>query len=446
MDLLEKLDGWFQRKPLIFVTFASGFEQTLRESSGRLNRFTWAISRAVAEELKVPTLCLVQLDEERSSLCVGVILAKAAVTTFDSRLTFIALQRLRSTTVENLSEGLGESQQSLLWRRIHSSANPANLTPGLSIALLRKLGHNPDDQRAVEKAAGNIPGLKRREDRDWEQLDAIRTAMAAFGITKTERPAYVEVTEDSDSVINGMDVEEARVYEDNVIARDASILPGLLLVEKDLTGHAVFLRGSERLDVYTANRGVLERMLGVDLIYINDTLGSVVMVQYKMLEPQTSFRGESTDWVAKYDKQFEKEVARMKLPEIIGVFDDYRIHRNPFFFKFVRRVGDGHLHQSYVLSLDHLNQILESDKGKGARGGLKVSSQNLEGVYLRDSDLISLIRSGYIGTHRKESDTVQPFITEAAKGNRAIVLAWQSMLEMKSQQRTHARTPEEAFS
>src|SRR5438876_910220 len=98
-------------------------------------------------------------------------------------------------------------------------------------------------------------------------------------------------------------------------------------------------------------------MLGVDLIYVNDAIGSIVMIQYKMLEPETNSDGKRTDWVARYDKQFEKEVARMKLPEISHLVDDYRIHRNPFFLKFVRRVGTGHLHHSYVLSLESSEPI-----------------------------------------------------------------------------------------
>ena len=431
MDWFEKLSHWFQRKPIIIARFGPGFEQDLIESRGSLNRFTWAVPRSLADELNVPTLCLVELDEDRNSFCVGVILAKAAVTTFDSRLTLIALQRLSLTSLDSLAERLSTVQQSLFYRRFRGSRTSVALTPALSIAVLRLLGEDSDNKKSIEKAARNIPGLQRQADRDWEQLDAVRTAMAAFGITKTDQPAYVAVTGNSDSVINRMPAKEARVLEDNVIATDASILPGLLLVEKDVTGHAVFLKGTERLDVYTANRGVLEEMLGVDLIYVNNALGSIVMVQYKMLERQTSLRKNTIDWVAKYDSQFEKEVSRMNLPEISQDFEDYRIHRNPFFFKFVRRVGTGHSHQSYVLSLDHLNQLLRSEKGKGPKGGLRISFENLEGVYLRDSDLISLIRSGYIGTHRKESDAVQPFVSAAARGDRAIVLAWQSILETK---------------
>lgn len=76
-------------------------------------------------------------------------------------------------------------------------------------------------------------------------------------------------------------------------------------------------------------------MLGVDLIYINETRGNIVMVQYKMLEENK--RQHEADWLFRPDKQLRDEIARMKIPDIEGTLADYRLSRNPFFFKFVKR-------------------------------------------------------------------------------------------------------------
>src|SRR5262249_5709572 len=116
---------------------------------------------------------------------------------------------------------------------------------------------------------------------------------------------------------------------------------------------------------------------------------------------------------------------RMRLPPIDEEYDDYRLHPNPFFFKFVRRKGDGDTHTSSIISLDHLQRLLASPRNRGSRGGVRVGFDGLEGIYLRDSDLIGLIRSGYIGTYRQESEALHPIIAEVASGNRALVLAWQ---------------------
>jgi hypothetical protein len=115
----------------------------------------------------------------------------------------------------------------------------------------------------------------------------------------------------------------------------------------------------------------------------------------------------------------------MQLPDFKRTITDYRLNRNPFFFKFVKRKIVDDSHQSFLVSLDHLNQILTSPEARGPRGGIRLSYEALDGTYLRESDLISLIRSGYIGTHRAETEILATIISEVANGNKALVLAWQ---------------------
>jgi hypothetical protein len=82
-----------------------------------------------------------------------------------------------------------------------------------------------------------------------------------------------------------------------------------------------------------------------------------------------------------------------------------------------------------LVSLDHLNQIFAAPKNKGPKGGVCLSYEALEGTYLRETDMLGLIRSGYIGTHRAETDALATIINEAAKGNKAVVLAWQQKVQ-----------------
>ena len=115
----------------------------------------------------------------------------------------------------------------------------------------------------------------------------------------------------------------------------------------------------------------------------------------------------------------------MRLPGFAGSLRGYRLSRNPFFFKFVKRKVVDDSHQSFLVSLDHLNEILAAPTTKGPRGGIRVSYEALDGTYLREADMIGLIRSGYIGTHRAETEALATIMVEVAKGNRAVVLAWQ---------------------
>ncbi len=166
-------------------------------------------------------------------------------------------------------------------------------------------------------------------------------------------------------------------------------------------------------------------MLGVDLIYINETKGNIVMVQYKMLE-EARRRDGSSDWLFRPDNQFQSEVIRMQIPPSQGAITDYRLNSSPFFFKFVKRKLTGSSPTSFLVSLDHLNRILTSPEAQGAKGAIRVSYDTLDGTYLRQADMISLISSGYVGTHRTETEALATIIDEVSRGNRAVVLAWQN--------------------
>lgn len=170
-------------------------------------------------------------------------------------------------------------------------------------------------------------------------------------------------------------------------------------------------------------------MLGVDLIYVNDTMGNIVMVQYKMLEEVTRGKGSTHDHIFRPDGQFEIELRKMKLPAVMTATNDYRLSSDPFFFKFVKRtlkrepVDD--FVRSFLVSIGHLNHLLESTEFIGPRGGIRISFRALEGNYLRETAFLGLIRSGYIGTHRAASEALHIILADVAKGERAVVLAWQ---------------------
>ena len=281
---------------------------------------------------------------------------------------------------------------------------------------------DPDNHSALDTALSLLPGLRRPPNNTWAQEDAIHLAMATFGI-QNQIPNEVTLKNGETS---GLGMVGTHLYEDNVVSGDASQLPGFDAIESDVTGRTVFERGAERLTIYTANRLPLEEMLGVDLIYINETKGNIVMVQYKMLEEERRRNGGS-DWLFRPNKQSQDEVARMQLPASHGAMTDYRLNSNPFFFKFVQRKLIGSTPKSFLVSLDHLKQIIGSPGARGPRGGVRISYDTLDGAYLRKSDMINLICSGYIGTHRTQTEALATLISQVSKGNRALVLAWHQL-------------------
>lgn len=421
-----KIAQWVQKKPLILIRFDETFSESLHNSLQGFEHLTIVKPHSVLQAFKLPTLCLMEIYEQGKARCyLATATRKIAVSTFDSRLTIKKLRLIKPSSLQEVAGKLTDARMKRMFNeRIPAEGYFASLSPKLSGHLIEILAADPENQAALETAHSQLPKLRQAPNANWAQEDAIQTAMDAFGIRGNALPDEVVLQRGASS---GLSLIGAHLYEDNVIHADASQLPGFDSIAPDVTGRAVFLKGDERLVIYTANKLPLEKMLGVDLIYINETRGNVVMVQYKMLEEDKN--QAKGDWHFRPDKQLRDEIARMKIPDIQAPPMDYRLSRNPFFFKFVKRKIVYDSQQSFLVSLDHLNHILAAPAAKGPKGGVLMSYEALDGTYLREADMIGLIRSGYVGTHSAETTVLATIIDAVAKGNKAVVLAWQKKVQ-----------------
>lgn len=425
MSASIKIAQWVQKKPMILIRFDEAFSESLHNSRQGFEHLTIVKPHSVLQDCRLPTLCLMEIQEQGATRCyLATATRKIAVSTFDSRLTIKKLRPITSPSLQELGGKLTDSRMKRMFsERIPAEGQFANLSPKLSGHLIEILAADSENQAALETALSQLPKLRQTPNANWAQEDAIQTAIDAFGIRGNAPPNEVAIKKDASS---GLSLFGAYLYEDNVVHADASHLTGFDAIASDVTGRAVFQKADERLVIYTANKLPLEKMLGVDLIYINETRGNVVMVQYKMLEEDKKAKD---DWNFRPDKQLRDEIARMKIPAIQATPTDYRLSRNPFFFKFVKRKIVDDSHQSFLVSLDHLNHILATPAAKGPRGGVRMSYDALDGTYLREADMIGLIRSGYVGTHGAETTALATIIDAVAKGNKAVVLAWQKKIQ-----------------
>ena len=440
MSAAVKIANWVQKKPMILIRFDEAFSESLLNSQQGFEHLTMVKPHWFFQKCKLPTICLLQtirksggwgtgeLIENKCYLAVAT--RKTTVSTFDSRLTLKKLRALHTDSLEALEALVSDARMKrLLSDRLPDEGGVTNLSPKLSAHLVEILAANSENNSALDTALSILPGLRQVTNANWAQENAIQTAIAAFGIRGNAIPDQVALKRGASS---GLGMIGAHLYEDNVVHSDASRLPGFDAISPDVTGRAVFQKGDERLVIYTANKLPLEQMLGVDLIYINETRGNIIMIQYKMLEEDKQ-ANDNRDWLFRPDKQLRDEIARMRLPDFKGSLNDYRLSRNPFFFKFVKRKIVDDMHQSFFVSLDHLNKILASPEAKGPKGGVRLSYETLDGTYLREADMLGLIRSGYIGTHKAETAALATIIQEAAKGNKAVVLAWQQKTQEAAQ-------------
>lgn len=424
---VEKIASWVEEKPIVLVRLNEEMSKSIYNSRSMFEHLTVVKPHATFQDFKFPTLCLIELSEYDVTRCyLAVITRKTAVSSFDSRLTIKKLRPIKQQSLLLIKDSVGNSRmRHLLCDRIPPPEGISRLSSKLSSHVIRLLARDLENRSALNTAMSLLPRLRNRPDINWAQDDAIRFAMTAFGIRGKDIPEHVSLKRGS---LSGLGLIGSYLYEDNVVHADASHLPGFDAIASDVTGHAVFQRRDEKLEIYTANKLPLERMFGVDLIYINQTRGNMVMIQYKMLESVREDDGRS-DWQFRPNRQLYKEIDRMRLPEFEGLRSDYRLNRNPFFFKFVKRnVVDGP-HQSFLVSLEHLNHMLLTPQNRGLRGGIIISYESLKGTYLRETEMIGLIRSGYIGSHDAETNALSVIISEASQGNRAVVLAWQKKIE-----------------
>ncbi|HKS77118.1 MAG TPA: hypothetical protein VJQ82_28165, partial [Terriglobales bacterium] len=209
------------------------------------------------------------------------------------------------------------------------------------------------------------------------QDDAIQTALRAFGIDGDLGAAELQVSDDADSALAGVPVNE-----DTVVQYDARHIPGFEYVGGDITGRAMFKHDNARLEVFTSNRLPLEKVFGVDLIYLNLDKKNLVMVQYKMLE---STRTESlTDWIYRPDGNLNAEIARMDKFVTIAQAPskEYRLNSDPFYLKFVKR--NGLLKNGSIMTpLAHFKHVVQLPAFRGKRHGIRISYDALAGAYMR---------------------------------------------------------------
>lgn len=374
-----------------------------------------------------------------------------AVATRDSRVAFDHVQDVDPGTLKGLvGEDVPGRFKASAKALVESHDEFSEMSAKFGEWLIDRLAAHDANDRALRRLAALVGRPTRFRDAVALQQDAFALALRAFGAPAAEATALALSRRTTT-------LAAARAQENLVIAHDARWIDGWKLDDSAITGRAVFRQGLSQLDVFTANHEDLERLFGVDLIYLNQNRRSIVMVQYKMMEQlprqkrevEGLFGGTYTleddaEWVVPINDQFKDELKRM-LPfdrPVEGVDGPYRMNASPFYFKLVRRLGSTK-GAGILLSLGHLQQLLADGALKGPRGGLRIAYNQLQGHYLRSESFVALIQSGYIGSHSATTDHLEALIKATLSEGRAVVAAIQSILP---DPRLSGEDPTEGFS
>lgn len=398
----------------------------LQEKRGGRRRFSRALSHTIANSAKKGSVAILSLESEfgEAGLMVALVRYRRAVSTLESLVVFDLISEISPLRFSELLEKITEpSLQGTVRRFAESAREFEKISPVLSRRIIDQIVAYPENRPQLQRIIWQLRIPTKVKDARVLQMDALKLALQAFGRTDTA----IELSlKGKNTALAGV-----RIQEDAVIEHDARWIEGWSLLDSDLTGRAVFQRGSDRLEVITANKRPLEELFGVDLIYMNKTRNSIVMVQYKMMEPGEKlnwrigdYGGSEREWIVRIDDQFSEELKRMRsFDKDLDPTFSYRLNPGAFYIKLVKRHADAKS-VGIILSLGHLEQLITND-AVGPRGGLRISFRRLEGHYLRSSGLVELIHSGYIGTRGATSDHLAELVNAALIGGRAVVAAIQ---------------------
>ncbi len=420
LDDLKKL---VQKKPIVVFQFDSAEWERLRDSRRGANEFTIARSHELFEKVRVPTACLVIGNgDDDSEIYFGLARSRSAVTTLESRIKVKRALHIQPSTKSGVLDLVTDKAHARNLRdRLASGESVIALSPKLSVHLVEKLAAIDSNRGAMRTAIASLTSPKYYRSIDALQEDAVHTALRAFGLSPGDQAVSLELSRGQDTAL-----ARVNIMEDSVVEHDARTFPDFELIDSDITGRAVFEKGRERLEVFTANRRPLENVFGVDLVYFNVTRQNIVMVQYKMLEPYELKSGDK-DWVYRPDAKLDSEIERMrkfskKHPP--GQYE-YRLNPQVFYLKFVKRNG-ALSNAGIVIPIDHFEQLRADPSCKGPRGAVRVSFESLAGRYLRQGPFLDLIRAGYVGATAETTAYLSELVEAVVKGDRAVVGAIQS--------------------
>lgn len=271
-----------------------------------------------------------------------------------------------------------------------------------------------------------------------QQKEAVATALTLAKLERKELEGWdIEDSNEPTSFLDGL--PQVRLREDPMVVNDLENLPGFEEIKSTTSfGAVVFENDQSRLTVLLANRLPLEKQLGTDLIYYNETYSCFLMVQYKAMED------EGDNSVYRFpNSQLTEEIARMDevLSELAKCSenqeaDGFRFSENPFFLKICPRItfnpDNIGLIKGMYLPLDYWRLISKHSSMVGPKGGKRISYSNAR-RYLDNSSFITIASNAWVGTNIEQSKELTSLIRKVLETGRAVVFAIAKDKELRHQ-------------
>lgn len=236
------------------------------------------------------------------------------------------------------------------------------------------------------------------------QLAAIELPPDAFMSPPTQ-------TEDETLVQTLLNTAYERDLEEELLPLDLQRFDGKLTGDQRAASLTVFTdsKDEKKLLVMSVNKKPIEVVLGVDLLYWDQTHDAFTFIQYKRLEKVPADEpSDGTEWAYLRKAEIEKQLKLMPggrhSPAEAA---HWRAFDTPFWFKFVygdaASMLDGMTLKGMYISADWLRFAMKEDTFKsGPKGGFRITHKNAK--YLNRAPLTELISRGFVGTAGARSD------------------------------------------
>lgn len=257
-----------------------------------------------------------------------------------------------------------------------------------------------------------------------QEADAVRLAL---DIADVPRDAMRGLRPDGEMSFLEQ-LEAVRASEDTSVAYDGMRFLDFDRIENP-SGAVRFAKGHERLTIVNVNRQPLERTTGADLIYINETHPSFVLVQYKAMRREGDERSEL---VYRPDAQLKEELARMRKLKV-GADDDspagFRLSPVSCYIKLYKPVARLDRTQDLVsgmyLPLDYYDALVASDDVRGPRGGVVISYSTVT-RHISNDLFVGLVRGGWIGSRGATTKRLEKLVLAGLDAGRSVTVAAKS--------------------
>jgi hypothetical protein len=256
-----------------------------------------------------------------------------------------------------------------------------------------------------------------------EQRDGTGLLLDIAGIGREPLAAMRPMTQQQISFLQSLRSRSAS--EETIINHDVSRFSGLLPVQSGHIDWHVFRGQGRQLLVSNINMEPLEKTLGVDVVYFNQTFQSFVLVQYKRLVRNgPSAEGES-ELYYRPERNLHLELERMKnVDQLYGnAQGDYRLDRGACWLKLcdsaARIKNPQDLIKGMYFSREYFLELMEICKGPN--GGVRIGYANAP-RHINNTMFTQLVKDGWIGTTGTGTTELVSVVRQVLESRRSVVL------------------------